>query len=121
MKFKVDENLPVEAADLLREAGHEADTVLEEGLCGTEDEVLSGRIRLEGRAIITLDLDFSDIRAYPPQDYPGIIILRPSRQDKDAALALIRRLLPLLLAEPLAGSIWIVEPDRIRIRQGVTP
>lgn len=46
MKFKVDENLPVEAADLLREAGHEADTVLEEGLCGTEDEVLSGRIRL---------------------------------------------------------------------------
>ena len=118
MKFKVDENLPVEAADLLREAGHEADTVQEEGLSGTEDEVLSERIRLEGRAIITLDLDFSDIRAYPPQDYPGIIILRPSRQDKDAALALIRRFLPLLPVEPLAGCIWIVEPDRIRIRRG---
>ena len=117
MKFKIDENLPVEAADLLRAAGHEADTVQEEGLEGAEDGTLSERMRREGRAIVTLDLDFSDIRAYPPQDYSGIIILRPSRQDKEAALALIRRLLPLLLTEPLVGSIWIVEADRIRIRQ----
>jgi predicted nuclease of predicted toxin-antitoxin system len=66
VKFKIDENLPVETADLLRAAGHEADTVQEEGLEGAEDEALSERIRLEDRAIITLDLDFSDIRAYPP-------------------------------------------------------
>lgn len=118
MKFKIDENLPVEAADLLRAAGHEADTVQEEGLEGAEDEALSERIRLEGRAIITLDLDFSDIRAYPPQNYFGIIILRPSRQDKDSFLALMRRFLPLLATEPLVQHIWIVEPDRIRIRQG---
>ncbi len=118
MKFKIDENLPVEAADLLRAAGHKADTVQEEGLEGAEDETLSERIRLEERAIITLDLDFSDIRAYPPQDYFGIIILRPSRQDKDSFLALVRRFLPLLATEPLAKRIWIVEPDRIRIRQG---
>ncbi len=118
MNFKIDENLPVEAADLLRAAGHEADTAQEEGLASAEDETLSNRIRLEGRAIVTLDLDFSDIRAYPPQDYSGIIILRPNRQDKDSLLALVRRLLPLLLVEPLAGCIWIVEPDRIRIRQG---
>lgn len=84
MKFKIDENLPVEAADLLRAAGYEADTVQEEGLEGAEDEAFSERMRLEERAIITLDLDFSDIRAYPPQDYFGIIILRPSRQDKDS-------------------------------------
>ena len=121
MKFKIDENLPVEAADLLRGAGHEADTVGEEGLTGEEDETLSERVRLEDRAIVTLDLDFSDIRAYPPQDYFGIIILRPSRQDKDSLLALVRRFLPLLATEPLAKTIWIVETDRIRIRQGTSP
>ena len=117
MKFKIDENLPVEA-DLLREAGYEADTVQEEGLTGTADETLAERVRREGRAIVTLDLDFSDIRAYPPQDYAGIIVLRPNRQDRDSFLALIRRFLPLLTVEPLIGSIWIVEMDRIRIRQG---
>ena len=118
MKFKIDENLPVETADLLREAGYEADTVQEEGLTGTADETLAERVRREGRAIVTLDLDFSDIRAYPPQDYAGIIVLRPNRQDRDSFLALIRRFLPLLTVEPLIGSIWIVEMDRIRIRQG---
>lgn len=118
MKFKIDENLPVEAADLLRVSGHEADTVQEEGLAGAEDETLAERICLENRAIITLDLDFSDIRAYPPQDYSGIVILRPSRRDKESALALIRQFLSLLLVESLVGNIWIVEPDRIRIRQG---
>lgn len=30
MRFKVDENLPVEAAEVLRQAGHEAATVLEQ-------------------------------------------------------------------------------------------
>ncbi len=118
MKFKIDENLPVEAADLLRDAGHEADTVQEEGLTGTGDETLAERVRREGRAIVTLDLDFSDIRAYPPQDYARIIVLRPNRQDRDSFLALVRRLLPFLDTEQLVGCIWIVEPDRIRVRQG---
>jgi predicted nuclease of predicted toxin-antitoxin system len=118
VKFKIDENLPVETANLLRAAGHEADTVQEEGLTGSEDGPLSERIRLEDRAIVTLDLDFSGIRAYPPQDCFGIAILRPSRQDIASFLALVRRILPLLNAEPLVGNIWIVEPDRIRIRPG---
>jgi hypothetical protein len=34
MKFKVDENLPVEAAVLLREAGHDAATVHDQNLRG---------------------------------------------------------------------------------------
>ncbi len=29
----------------------------------------------EGRALITLDLDFADIRAYPPEEYQGLIVL----------------------------------------------
>lgn len=34
MKFKIDENLPVEAVLLLREAGHDALSVHEQGLRG---------------------------------------------------------------------------------------
>ena len=32
MRFKVDENLPVEVAEMLRQAGHDAATVLEQHL-----------------------------------------------------------------------------------------
>lgn len=34
MKFKIDENLPVEFAELLRSQGYNAETVKEENLCG---------------------------------------------------------------------------------------
>ena len=37
MRFKLDENLPAEAADLLREAGHDAATVLEQEMSGETD------------------------------------------------------------------------------------
>lgn len=40
MKFKVDENLPVEAATILREAGHDALTVHDQGLRGAFDPKL---------------------------------------------------------------------------------
>jgi len=37
MKFKVDENLPEEAARLLADAGHDASTALQEQLGGEPD------------------------------------------------------------------------------------
>jgi hypothetical protein len=37
MKFKIDENLPIEISMLLRELSHDADTVGDESLCGAPD------------------------------------------------------------------------------------
>ena len=37
---------------------------------------------LKSLQIRALDADFSDIRAYPPKDYAGIILLRPHRQSE---------------------------------------
>jgi hypothetical protein len=37
MRFKIDENLPIDAAELLAAAGHDAHTVLQEGLGGNPD------------------------------------------------------------------------------------
>ncbi len=78
MKFKTDENMPVEAADDLRQAGHDAVTVTDQQLAGQPDVRVADACRAEGRAVMTLDLDFADIRVYPPSDYAGIIVLRPS-------------------------------------------
>jgi hypothetical protein len=33
----------------------------------------------EGRILLTLDLDLSDIRAYLPEEFPGILVLRPDK------------------------------------------
>lgn len=116
MTFKVDENLPADAAVQLRENGFDAHTVHDEGLAGTTDDVIAAVAAREGRVLITLDLDFSNIRAYPPADHAGIVVLRPHTQDKNAVKDLLRRLIAVLNHESPVSELWIVESDRIRRR-----
>ena len=117
MRFKLDENMPAEAAGLLRKSGHDAHSVHDEELGGANDQSIAQAIRREGRVLITLDLDFADIRQYPPSIYHGIIVLRLTRQDRDSVLAMIPRLLELLRTEAVAQRLWIMDESRTRIRE----
>lgn len=116
MRFKVDQNLPIEIADALRAAGHDAATVYEEHLAGTPDPDLAAVIQREARGLVTLDLGFADIRSYPPADYLGLIVMRPSTQDKPHVLEVFDAVVRLLATEPVIGRLWIVEDHRTRIR-----
>lgn len=116
MKFKLDENLPAGLVSLLRPAGHDASSVFEQDMSGENDEVLLDVCRREGRALITLDLDFSDVRTYPPSENQGIIVLRLQRQDKPHVEQDVMRLLKVFDSEPVKGGLWIVDENRIRIR-----
>src|SRR5436190_1527827 len=46
-------------------------TVYDQGLRGHDDGDIADVCRREQRALVTLDLDFSDVRVYPPAHYPG--------------------------------------------------
>jgi predicted nuclease of predicted toxin-antitoxin system len=76
MKFKIDENLPVETADLLKRAGYDALTVSDQNLSGIADPEIISICNSGERALISLDLRFADIHAYPPENLPGLIVLR---------------------------------------------
>ena len=115
MKFKIDENLPVEAAAVLQHAGHDALTVHDQELSGASDPELRQVCLAEGRIPITFDLDFSDLRSY--ENTPGCILLRLRRQDRDHVLGMLRQILPMLQESKLANSLWIVEEARVRIRE----
>lgn len=117
MQFKIDENLHSDAADLLRQCGHDAFTVFEQGLRGEADTEIANVCRQEARAIITLDLDFSDIRVYAPTDYKGIIVLRLHDQSRASVLQVLGRIIPLFDTEPLSGRLWIVEEHQVRVRE----
>ena len=118
MKIKLDENFPTGFGDIFRSVGFEADSVFEERLSGAADESVLARSRAEDRVLITLDLDFSNIQAYPPAGLPGIIVLRTKTQDRPTLEALIRRLVSVLELRSPRDQLWIVEQDRIRFRQG---
>jgi predicted nuclease of predicted toxin-antitoxin system len=116
MKFKIDENLPVEIAQLLQESGYDAATVLEQQLGGKPDGNIAQICQQEDRIIVTLDLDFADIRTYPPSEYAGMIVFRLSQQDKFHVLNICQRMLAVFKRETPQQKLWIVEDNRIRIR-----
>ena len=118
MKFKVDENLPAAATQILRVSGHDAHTVWDESLAGAADPQISISACLEDRILITLDRDFADVHVYPPEQHCGIIVLRPKAQDEATVVAYVRRVLAAIQLRSAVGELWIVERDRIRIRRG---
>jgi predicted nuclease of predicted toxin-antitoxin system len=116
MRFKTDENLPEEFAEILRTAGWDALSVVEQQLGGMVDPKIARICVAERRVLITLDLGFSDIRSYPPNEHAGIIVLRPGQQDKPSVLAIANRLIMALHDHPIDNELWIVDDRRIRIR-----
>jgi predicted nuclease of predicted toxin-antitoxin system len=116
MRFKIDENMPLEIAGLLRNAGHDSTTVTEQNLSATSDAGLAAICREEKRILVTLDNDFADIRTYPPGKFHGIMVMRLSRQDKLHVLEVFGQAIRLLSEEPIEQHLWIVEEDKIRIR-----
>ena len=115
MRFRLDENLDVRLADLLTEGGHDTATVLSERLSGRSDESIYETCLSERRTLVTLDLDFANPLRFPPAATEGIAVLRPQR----AVLPAIRQTLAAaqsrLKDETIKGSLWIVEPGRIRV------
>ena len=50
----------------LRQRGHDVSTTPEEELCGAEDQAVFVSAAEEQRALVTLDLDFSNLIRLPP-------------------------------------------------------
>ena len=116
MKFKVDENLPEELTHLLRSAGWESATVVEQNLGGTEDPPLARVSSSEGRILVTFDRGFTNIKIYSAFGLPGVIVFRLKRQDKPHVLKVSDQLVQELKRRELHGELWIVHENRIRIR-----
>ncbi|MCX7108778.1 MAG: DUF5615 family PIN-like protein [Proteobacteria bacterium] len=116
MRFKIDENLHVDAAEFLRQQGFDAMTVGEQGLSGQADNVIAQVCQHEKRVLVTLDLDFADMRSYPPNQYSGLLVLRLTDQSRPSVLRTLARILPFFQAEKLIGQLWIVDDNKLRIR-----
>ncbi|HVS69690.1 MAG TPA: DUF5615 family PIN-like protein [Phycisphaerae bacterium] len=74
MKLKLDENLGTRCQELLRAAGHDVMTVADQQMTSVSDSVLIAACATEGRALVTLDLDFSN----PLLSHPTNTLALPS-------------------------------------------
>lgn len=115
MKLKLDENLGRSVAARLSDAGHDVDSVLEEGLGGADDAAVLAAATAERRVLVTTDLDFSDPRSHPPADSSGIVVLRVVRQALAEYLIAADTLIGHLAGRSPAGELWVVRGHTIRV------
>jgi predicted nuclease of predicted toxin-antitoxin system len=108
--------MPLAARSILADRGWDVRDVYEESLAGEVDAVLQARCQAEDRVLVTLDNDFADIRRYDPARSPGVIVLRPRNQSIRASLECLAAAVRALEIEPIAQALWIVEPERLRVR-----
>ena len=115
MRLKLDENLGRQAASLLRDAGHDVSTVVEQRLTSAPDSQVIEVCRGEDRCLVTLDLDFSNPLQFNPKEYRGIAVLRlPSRPSSGDLLNALRTLAGGLTRSQISGRLWIVQVGVIR-------
>lgn len=121
-KFLVDEDLTRSLARELRQAGIDAVDARDAGLRGRPDgEILAFAVS-EGRAVLTADLGFGNLLAFPPSSHHGVVVARfPTQMSvralNDAVLASVRS----LTDDEIDRAVVILEPGRIRLRRRPSP
>ena len=112
----LDQGLAPRAAALLRLTGWDALHVSEVSLDRAEDSEILDFARQERRTCITLDHDFGQVTRFPPAASAGIVILEAGpRVSIRSILDRLKDFLYVLERHSVVGSLWIIEPGRVRI------
>jgi predicted nuclease of predicted toxin-antitoxin system len=117
VNVKLDENITAAAKALIAQHGHEVDTVADEGLTGASDPTVIDACRSDERMLVTFDIGFGDVHAYPPGSHHGIVLLRLTDQRPESTLDVLNRFLIGHALDELAGALIVVSEDRVRIRR----
>lgn len=81
------------------------------------DEEIFDLAAREGRVVVSADTDFGTLLAARKSASPSVILFRHGSQHRPADQAtLLVANLPQLVAALEAGSVVVIQPDRIRIR-----
>lgn len=118
MHIKVDEDLPTQVVERLRDQAYDASGVLDQNMGGWKDERLWQVVQAHGQFFITADKGFGDIRRYPPETHNGVLLLRPNEDGIRPMVELLDRVLASYHIDALSGLLIVATPQGIRIRRG---
>jgi predicted nuclease of predicted toxin-antitoxin system len=115
MKFKLDENFGPTLQAAFHQRGLDCHTVQEERLVGADDATILKVAVAEGRILVTMDRDFSNVLRYPPEQTVGIAVISPpGKVSRTFLRAMVEAFVEELQKKTIRGKLWTVEPSRIR-------
>ncbi len=117
MRFLIDANLSRRLAHALQQAGHNAESLIDRGLHGLDDEAVLELARAEQRVLISADTDFGALLVRQHAATPSIVLLRRSSHRRPERVAmLILSNLEQLRRHLDDGCIAVFQDEALRIR-----
>jgi predicted nuclease of predicted toxin-antitoxin system len=117
MKLKLDENLSRHLKPVLISLGHDVLTAADEDLLSRPDIEVAACAAREARLLLSLDIEFADLRKYPPGSHPGIVLFRPASLGPLSVNRFVEQFVRSTDLSVLSGGVAVVEPRGIRVRR----
>lgn len=122
MKLKLDENVDLRVVTFLRLAGHDVETVPNQGLTSAPDVELINVCRQEERCLVTADRGFGNRMRFNPSEYAGIVVIRLTSRANFTEWREARETLILGLEQAeVFGKLWIIRQGTIHEYQPTEP
>ncbi len=119
LRFFADHCVSNLVIETLRNPGHEVLRLKDHMPVESADWLVISKAQELDAILLSLNGDFADIVAYPPEKFRGIVALQV-RDHPEVVPALMRNLMDYLAARPTreyySGKLLVVESGRIRIR-----
>lgn len=116
MRFLADMGLSVQVVEWLREQGHEAVHLREEGLHRLPNGEIFMKASSEKRVILTFDLDFGEIAALAKGDKASVVVFRLHNTRTFNVIKRLAAVLEVSIDALSKGAVITVEESRHRIR-----
>jgi predicted nuclease of predicted toxin-antitoxin system len=116
MKLKLDENLSRHLKPVLSAMEHDVMTVADENLLSRPDTEIALAAKAENRLLLTLDVEFADLRKYPPGSHPGVILFRPYSLSPISVNKFIADFIHHADLNNLSACVAVVDPTHVRVR-----
>jgi predicted nuclease of predicted toxin-antitoxin system len=117
MRFLADMGISLRTVEWLREDGHDIVHLRDEGLQRLPDDEILEKARLEGRVVLTVDLDFAQLLAMAQSSFPSVILFRLGNENYDQINSFISILLRDCTEELESGAMISVSTKGFRIRK----
>ncbi len=116
MKLKLDENLSRHLKPVLIGLGHDVMTAADENLLSHPDTEIAQAANEEQRMLMTLDIEFADLRKYPPGSHPGVILFRLLSLSPLSVNSFVTDFVRRTDLSKLASCVAVVDPVHVRVR-----
>jgi predicted nuclease of predicted toxin-antitoxin system len=117
MRFLADMGVAARVVDWLRDQGHDAYHLREEGLQRLPDDQIFYKAVAENRIVLTFDLDFGEIVAFSRRQKASVVLFRLQNTRTAHVIERLQFILQQAEGALEQGAVVVVEEARFRIRR----